>query len=264
MTVVSAIFVGGGDPDALWDDRYRRIYFGAEFCQRLLPTTEAVKKIIKFAQGKDVGLTFVIPYFTDETIDRIRGILDQLSEIAVGGEAEAVFSSWGALSLIRRTKLSPVMGRLLLKQAKDPRAKHLDENLQRHMRVPSVNRGLWKLLAENGVSRIELDNVLHGLPGETSWLPDGMKASLHFPYGYIATTRLCRFPPRVDPGREIFRVPACEKECIGRIRTLEHPKMPTRLYLSGNTLFFKNERMPEDQELEGIDRIVVQPSINPS
>jgi hypothetical protein len=93
--------------------RFTRIAYGTEFCEHLLPSPDALRRVV--ATGR--RLTFLTPYMSDEGIAQLRGLLPLLQD------AEVVFNDWGVLRLLRKEfpHLTPVQGRLLNKSLRDPR-----------------------------------------------------------------------------------------------------------------------------------------------
>jgi hypothetical protein len=55
----------------------------------------------------------------------------------------------------------------------------------------------------------------------------------------------------------------CKKECQKYTFTLDNPVMTTTLIRKGNTIFYKNEKIPTGDELrqKQVDRLVIQPEI---
>jgi len=119
-----------------------------------------------------------------------------------------------------------------------------------------------RFLIENGVGRVELDNLLQGI--DIGLEGTGISCSLYIPYAYITTTRLCLAISCDVHGKEdeigIF---PCKKECQEYAFYLTHPVMPVPLIRKGNTMFYKNEEIPEDNVMEknGIDRLVIEPEV---
>jgi hypothetical protein len=109
-------------------------------------------------------------------------------------------------------------------------------------------------LQEQGVARLELDNLLHGMVRESP-----LPASLYYPWGYISTTRMCLVnscDSRRAPMRAIF---PCRRECRTYSFRLTHEDMPVPVYLSGNTQFYRNDVIPESLADLGVDRLVYEP-----
>jgi hypothetical protein len=55
----------------------------------------------------------------------------------------------------------------------------------------------------------------------------------------------------------------CKKECQKYTFALDNPVMDTSLIRKGNTIFYRNTKIPQSEELKEkkIDRVVIQPEI---
>lgn len=244
------------------ESKYSRLYFGNEFCQRLIPSLEDCKGIVDFASERKMAFTLVTPYVTDGGIRSLRPILEYIIANLPG--SEIVINDWGVLRLLSRGFNYPnlVLGRLLTKQKRGPRILNLigkvPEAMIQHFRESNIDVPVVKdFLADSNVKRIELDNLLQGITRENPCL----KASLYLPFAYITSTRFC-LAASCETGRKYLRsMPACNKECRRYTFRLRHKTMPVDLFLRGNTQFFRNERRLEDLDRLKIDRIVYQPEI---
>ncbi len=248
-----------------FDGKYTRIYFGNEFCQRLIPSEKDLGRALEFAHGNKLNFTLLTPYVTNEGLERIYPLLKLLAD--AGDQCEVVFNDWGVLEIINREFISlhPVMGRLLNKMKRGPRLMHFmnmipQDNID-YFRTCSLEVPAYqKFLAGNRVKRAEIDNVLQGIALHMNG--SGMSLSLTVPYAYVTTTRLCLSCKGDDPDQEdkIALVP-CGQECRKYAFTLTHPVLGVPLVRKGNTMFFKNEAIPQGIESQGFDRIVYEPEV---
>ena len=244
------------------DSKYSRLYFGNEFCQRLIPSLEDCKGIMDFVLGQKMNFTLVTPYVTDGGVRSLRPILEYIIGNLPG--SEIVINDWGVLRLLRKEFNYPnfVLGRLLTKQKRGPRIMNLmgkvPQAMIQHFKESNIDVPIVKdFLANCGIKRIELDNLLQGITREGL----ALRASLYVPFAYITSTRFC-LVASCETGRKYLRsMPACNKECRRYTFRLRHKTMPVDVFLRGNTQFFRNERMPEDLDRLKIDRIVYQPEI---
>ena len=98
---------------------YGRIYFGNEFCEKLIPAVAEVEKVRDYCKKNKTGFSLVTPYVTDAGMAK----LDKLFSFLLGnGEScEVIVNDYGVLSLINEEYpvLRPVLGRLLTKQKRD-------------------------------------------------------------------------------------------------------------------------------------------------
>lgn len=245
------------------DGSFTRLYFGQEFCQRLMPSRADVQQAIDFAIQNNLDFTFLTPYVTDAALRKLVPLLDTVAEKKPG--SEVIFNDWGVLRILgEKPGLEPVMGRLLNKMKRGPRIMNLLDAMPPttadYFRGFSLDSPLFcRFLVERGVRRVELDNLLQGI--DVTFGSPELRASLYTPYAYISTTRLCLANTCDVPGREdevgIF---PCKRECQKYTSHLSHPVMPVPLISKGNTVFYRNESLPPPEELEKkhIDRIVVE------
>ncbi len=261
LGVDQALYVTRADRLRHWDSgTWKRLYFGVEFCERLIAGSAELEDVLAFAADHDVPLTLVTPYMTGAGLRTVTQQLEHLAERAAG--SEVIFNDWGTLRLLttRFTSLKPVLGRLLTKQKRGPRlvtiAGKVPETLMDHFRhggfeVPQTAA----YLKEVGVERVELDNLLQGIRHGSSF-----KASLYLPFVYVSTTRICLSAGCDWETRPHQRaVFPCGFECRKYTFRLEHKDMPVPVILKGNTQFYHNDKLPDGLRDLGIDRIVVTP-----
>jgi len=245
---------------------FSRVYFGNEFCERLLPTLEDVKEMLVFTIKNGMQFTFVTPYVTNQGLRTLEKLFAYLSKANPG--CEVVFNDYGVLRVLLKKyegDLKPVMGRLLIKMKRGPRLMNfidiLPETTIKYFRGFSLDTQAFRdFLLKNKVKRVELDNLLQGI--ELNLTNYGISASLYVPYAYITTTRACLSINCDVAGKEDeVGVFSCNKECQKYVFYLRNRIMPVLLIRKGNTVFFKNEKIPENLEKIGINRIVYEPKI---
>jgi hypothetical protein len=123
-----------------------------------------------------------------------------------------------------------------------------------NLTVPALS----EFLNNNGVRRVELDNVLQGF----DFSLDNLSASLYLPFACVTTTRLCLANSCDIPEREeMVGVFPCKRECQKYTFYLRSEIMPVVLIRKGNTIFFENRALPDNIEEKGINRIVTEPEI---
>ena len=248
-----------------WNQEFTRLYFGMEFCERLLPTASQLKKALNFARDNNVAFTLVTPYVTEKGLKQVETLITILCETKP--DSEFVFNDWGIFHLLQEKKypLTPVLGRLLNKLKRGPRIvpikdkippASLDYFMTPNLSIPEIQA----FLLSHGVKRVECDNLLQGLNLEG--IDKELHLSLYMPFAYITTTRFCLMPSINDPQEMTIGVLPCKKECRQYAFSLWNPVMTVPLVRKGNTIFFSNEEIPYQQIKEKkIDRIVVQPEI---
>ena len=248
-----------------YDASFSRLYFGNEFCQHLIPPANDLAQALDFASEHSLAFTLVTPYVTDEGLRMLEPHLREVENRKPG--SEVVFNDWGTFQVLTEghPNLEPVMGRLLHKMKRGPRFMNLTdilpESTVNYFRSCSLDVPLYRrFLLAWGIRRVELDNLLQGISLDFS--NSGMSGSLYLPYAYVTTTRLCLAASCDVSGREKeVGILPCQKECQKYTFQLRHPVMPLPLIRKGNTIFFKNENMPEQIAERNINRIVVEPEV---
>lgn len=228
-----------------------RLYFGAEFCYWRLPTSENILLARNWARQAGWSFTLVTPVIGEDERLRLKSLLQTILPQLEGGD-EILISDWGTLELVRalRSDLTIILGRTLSGQKRGPRI--LDMTLTPEQSV-YFQSGSWHnleavaLLTEQGIQRIEQDNLLQGIAPLTAPL----KGTLHIPYAMVTSGRNCPFRSSGEYGQ-------CSAPC-GEVFTLQSSETDVPLYQDGNTQFLCNEQLPENLEELGIDRIVRHP-----
>lgn len=254
-----ATFISNRDNLKYCDQNFSRLYFGNEFCQRLLPTPEELDAVLGVTSPLD--FTLVTPYVTDDGLERVQRLIELMS--IRRQEAEVVFNDWGIFSILkeRYPSFEPVFGRLLNKMKRDPRLMtvldRIPENTLAYFRGSNLSVPLFRnFLLENGVKRVEFDNVLQGIDFDSN----GIELSLYLPYVYVTTTRACLVNACDIPEKsEQVDISPCRQECKRYSFHLESDVMPVSLMRRGNTLFFENEELPSF--MQHVSRVVIEPEI---
>jgi hypothetical protein len=264
--VEKAVFFSRLDELKAWREPCDRFYFGQEFCQRLLPLPAEARAALDCAGARGAPLTLVTSFVTNAGLLRVQELVASLVGAASAAQPsgfEVVVNDWGVLHWMRRVfpQIPLALGRLLTKQKRGPQIMEigcrlpptaLDHFRRSNVDVPHVRQ----FLEQQGVRRVELDNLLQGLER-----PSGLPGSLYYPYGYITTTRLCLLARGDQPDKNLRSLGGCARECQKYNVTLRHAEMPVPLLLKGNTQFFHNPKLPADLQALHIDRLVFMPSI---
>ena len=248
-----------------WNQEFCRLYFGMEFCERLMPSPSQLKKALTFAEENDLDFTLVTPYVTNSGLKKAEKLILTLSELKP--ESEIVFNDWGVFHLLkeRHYPLQPILGRLLNKMKRGPRIVNILDRIpptsREYFITPSLSiPEIQNFLLKNNIRRVEFDNLLQGLNLE-GITPD-LHLSLYLPFAYISTTRFCLMPAITDDQEMKIGISDCKKECQQYAFQLLNPVMTTPLIRKGNTIFFSNEQIPYELIKEKkIDRIVIEPEV---
>ncbi len=243
-------------------DNYGRIYFGNEFCDELIPSRPKLEEAISIASDHRKSLSFVTCYVSEHKIKQYYALIELLAKLVPG--SEVIINDWGMLKMCFDNELEPVLGRLLVKQKRDPRIAHFTESLPEKARLRLRQMGLndffLNFLKKQNIKRIELDNLLQGI--DTDELRDsGFSYSVYIPYGYITTTRICFFRNRNKGIEKKFSIVPCAHECSNDMLKLDNRHMKEKLLMKGNTIFFRNSAEYFTNAGTGINRIVHEPDI---
>ena len=256
------------------DSQFRRIYFGNEFCENLIPGLDELKRWYDASIRNKKHFTFVTPFVTNRGLYALE---NRFAFLNMQKNIEVVFNDWGVLSRIKDNfkNLIPVAGRLLTKQRRDPRIlriltgkqkpaivasddkkskiislpKKPPASLFRHFSASLINVPIFQnFLLAQGIRRIEIDNL--AWPMEVR-VDKKIKISIYLPYGYISTSRLC--------GKMTLSYASCKKECKKYFFSLKNPLSPVPISAIGNTVFYETT-VSSFAYLKslGVDRIVFQ------
>jgi hypothetical protein len=260
-----AFFIASTENLKYWNSEFTRLYFGMEFCERLLPSPAQLTKALGFAVDNTLDFTLVTPYVTERGLEQVEKLLATLCDIKP--DSELVFNDWGIFHLVKEKKypLRPVLGRLLNKLKRGPRivpvmdkipATSRDYFMTPNLSIPEVR----SFLLDRGIARVECDNLLQALNLDD--IGKHLHVSLYLPFVYVTTSRFCLMPAIREPEEMKIGVLPCNKECQEYAFSLWNPVMTVPLIRKGNTIFFSNEEIPYQLIREGkIDRIVIQPEI---
>jgi hypothetical protein len=238
--------------------------------------------VLDICRRGNASFTFITPFVTDFGIARVYDSLCLLYREAKG--CEVVVNDWGVFELLHKDfkgAFIPVLGRLLVRQYRDPRVlavirkqppiftktntgrlilllhKKSSEVYKEWVKSSYVNSSSsMKLLSDFGVKRLELNNLIQGL----NLKKVHFKKSLYTPYVNISTTRFC---PMDSRRQRLYRINTCRRECQSYYELLQTQaqKQAWRILKRGNTIFYENPFQKKNFKLNGIDRIVYQPEL---
>lgn len=255
--------------------RWRRLYFGHEFCERRVPSVHDVRRAYEAAAAEGLAFSLLTGYVTDRGLARLRPVLAWLSGLG-DPRVEIVINDWGVARTVRRdhARLQPVLGRLMNRMLRDPRImpaiarSRAPDDAKAAMCRSSLTAPVFRaLLKRMGVGRVEFDNLIQGLDMDVRRL--GLAGSLYLPYGYIVTGRICPIGSLNRPPSGSFHVEAgCHVECQLYTLRLQAPPSPysegARDYLErGNTCCYYQDPAAiaaagQVVKQAGIGRIVYQ------
>jgi hypothetical protein len=260
-----ALFISRPEQLAYCSDDFHRLYFGQEFCERLLPDRRQIDEVTAFAARRNLAFTFVTPYVTNAGLAAVEELLRHVVGAVPG--VEVVFNDWGVYQLLAEdfSGQRRVLGRLLNKTKRGPRIINIIDQ------VPATTREYYqgsnldvpaacRFLKERGIRRVEFDNPLQGL--RLHGTDPEIAKSLYLPFAFVSTTRFCLTANCADSDAAArVGVFPCAQECRQYTFSLYNPVMRVPIIRKGNTQFIVNERIPDVVSQGLIDRIVVQPEI---
>ena len=225
-----------GPPADLTEGPLRRLQFGAEFCETLLPTEAQLAHVIDLVGRHGLGLSLATPLCSDAGLARVKSLLRLLP-----AGAEVVANDWGVLAVIARDfpKLAAVAGRILCKMIKDPRLPSADWGRLYPHGVHA--RGFTAMLKRLGVGRIDMDVPVFAVPKD--FQSPTLAVSVHVPYSFTVKGRSCKIGSLNQPAAAKFATGHdCRRECLTYAATLVRPEkgdadLPT--VQRGTTIFFR-------------------------
>ena len=241
--------------------KYTRVYFGAEFCERLIQPEAELSRVMEYAKREKAAFTYVTPYVSNKGVETLKKRLSFLKEKAP--ETEIVVNDWGIFHVITRdfAGFPLLLGRLMSKQKRGPRIMNVLDKVPEAM-IDHFRRGttdvpvFMEFVRKKGVVRLEYDNLLQGIERNNP-----LPGSLYYPYAYVSTTRKCLVNSCDVERPSMQAIFPCKFECRKYSFTLTHKEMPVPLELYGNTQFFKNDKLPGNLDKLKFDRLVFEPEI---
>jgi len=234
-----------------------RIYFGNEFCDERIPSLDDLRVAISIAKERNKGFGFVTCYVSEYKIEKYYCLLNALAELLPG--SEVIINDWGILKICLQNNLTPVLGRLLVRQKRDPRIssfmKLLPDLSKLRLHQTGLSNYFKDFLKTQCINRIELDNLIQGI--DINELQDvNFNYSIYIPYGYVTTTRICFFRNKNLSKDKRFSILPCTNKSNCGLAKLHNRQIKDILFMRGNTIFFKNTSQVFLKSDSRIDRIV--------
>lgn len=204
-----------------------RLYAGEEFCAQLILTPAELRALADQAAAVGAAVTLLTPPATDQELASLRPLLAILADLP---DPEVVANDWGTLRLVAREfpHVRRVLGRVLRRQLKDPRADERTATAQ----MPAA---YVELLTRLGVAMISADRLPDG--------PSPLPLALHVPFEFVTSGRICAVSglPFVDEPRKFLSDFHCPRPCRDFSLRLADPSVRAPLWQKGNTLYAGND-----------------------
>lgn len=238
------------------------LYFGAEFCEHLIPSKTELSTIAREAEDRNLPIYLVTGPAAIFMVPKYHGLLDYF--VTLPGAAGVVFNDWGILALLRERfpSLPPVMGRLLFKNRRFIH-RHLDpdglETLEHKKTIQLTQLKIMRqtsftvpeyrdFLIALGIERVDIDILPQGLDLTGC---EGFSLGVHVPYGYLTSGRTC---PLWEKGRRYPSGDVCvKKPCLAGSKIISAGRngFSVPLIEHGNGVFYHVPAIPQ-----GIQRVI--------
>lgn len=253
-----------------------RIYFGNEFCEHRIPTSEELEAARAATAEAGFRLTLLTPPCGEAALQQVESLLGLMETSAPG--SEVVANDWGVLRVLRTRypSLVPVLGRLMTRFLRDPRITPLyvrpdaPVHALAALQECSVSMPAFReILSDHGVERVELDYLFQGIGTDFKAL--GLRPSVYVPFGYVSTGRICLFGNLDAADRAKFEL---REGCGAACRAVEaevvdrHPRGDGGVHTyihRGNTFFYRQDEPMVAEALAWTSRqegrLVFQPGL---
>jgi len=226
---------------------FNRIYIGSYFCSKFFLKQNGWKTILRICKTEKVGVTLVIPVFSQKDLAAGKKIIKETLEHYNDVIDEITVNDWGMLALCRREYNDKQLniGRLLLKDPRDIRVKSYNISEPIPLSI-QMNTDL------ECSAYFELDQITTKMRLEG--YAKTCRFALHIPYCYITTGNICKFASIQREMSEKFRPNAdCEMTC----RNIAEKYLGNdEMYRIGRTVFFKQKN---NTDLGLIHRLIYFP-----
>jgi len=233
---------------------YNRLYIGSEFCATFIPQEKTLEECFLLCEKYNLTFSLVLPFCIFEEFRQIRKALKKI--YAWRPHAEIIINDLGHLWLLESEfpAFHRIWGRLLTKMKADEQLRNIKHKEYQFISIDQEYT--IDLLRTHGVERIELNNIQQGILREA--ISGILPASLYMPYVYIATSRKClsRLSAHNDflgSEADYFVSVECAYPCQEFYVSLASHKL-----ISGNSLFYINNKIPSNIDVLKVNRIVTE------
>lgn len=217
---------------------FDRVYFGNEFCERLLPDATQFKRAINKVRHNKLKFTFLTPSATESGLNMIHKLASLLRP-----EDEVVVNDYGVMNMIgEEFKNNIVIGRVLGRIVF-----HAAQALERD---PELLTEYISLLGKR-IKMFEIDALSLLLSG--IFRTKGIKFSFYAGPCLWTTTKRCAFNTNSKPMRKFAM---CKRECLKNKALIENTGVNNKFLLKGNAIFGLRDENPVSLAGGRVDRVV--------
>jgi len=265
LTQEKALYITCYDDLTQWSSCFTRIYFGAEFCEHLIPCKQDFEKVLSFIKSRDLDFTLVTPPLTNRGIDSLREASNLFSKMSLDKHGfEVVINDWGTISIFNSFGCPFLLGRLIVRQITDPFTVKLQADMDKEEIFSYIgvkmNSAYADFVKSHNVSGLELDNPLTEFLIREDY---GLHLSLYLPFGFVTSSRNCHYYFIKNGKKRVgIRSESCGRECLEGYLVLDNKKYNRHIFLRGKTGFFRNDSLPDIvRNGNKIKRLVFEPSL---
>jgi hypothetical protein len=220
---------------------------------------EEIKNAQDLLKSNNKNLTLTFSYLTDKGIEKMLRILEKID--LNQDNLEMVVNDWGAFYYLKKQlpKAEIVIGRLLNKIKRDPRIDKVMQILDKDVAEFCKSSNLLtynslQFLKKQNINKIEFDYPLQGLDLKKT----SLQYFVHYPYGYITTTRFCIQNPQTWKINQEFN--CSTYYCKSSILQMKCKNFFMDVYQKGNTIFYYNKKITLDELKDaGFHRVIEHP-----
>jgi hypothetical protein len=237
------------------------LYFGAEFCEHLIPSVDDLSRISDEAGIRGWKIYLMTGAAAVSVVPKYQRLLEYFAALPMA--AGVVFNDWGILDILRRDfpVLEPVMGRLLFKNkrfiyrhihpAGDFSVRMIGSILRAQiqaMRQTSFGIPEYRSFLDSlGIRKVDVDILPQGIDLKGC---ETLSVGAHLPLGYLTSGRTC---PLWEKGSRYPSADCCKtKKCLsgGKILQDERKEFSLPLIERGNVVLYRVAK----NKPEGINR----------
>ncbi len=195
-----------------------RFYFGEEFCERLLPSVNSLKKVIEKARCLNKRVSLLTPPSTERALGKVRLLINLLRV-----EDEVIINDYGILNMVNKEFKNPiVIGRIL--------GRNILNNLVLAGKRQELIKEYLSLLSPK-IKRIEVDYF--NIDKVNIFLTKIVNFSFYKGPFFWALTRRCAFNMN---SRTLDKFAYCDKECLKYKAVIRNKAVDKKFLLEGNKL----------------------------